>query len=128
MSIPTPPNPFRKLIGIEVTQRSGGSAICEIEIGPSLLQAAGIVHGGALSALFDSATVEAARGIYPEGTGIATMEMNLNFIRPVVDGRLVATGTVEHSGRTTAVVLARITCNEKLIVTGRATMSISQPV
>ncbi len=127
MPIPTPPNPFRQLIGIELTQRSGGSATCEIEIGPKLLQAAGIVHGGALSALFDSATVEAARGIYPEGTRIATMEMNLNFIRPVVDGRLVATGTVEHSGRTTAVVLARITCNEKLIVTGRVTLSITQP-
>lgn len=125
MSVPTPPNPFRRLLGIEVTERGDGLATCEIaSISPDLLQAAGIVHGGALSALFDAATVEAARSVYPEGTGIATVEMNLNFIRPVVEGRLIATGKVEHPGRTTSVVLAQIRCNDKLIVTGRATMSI----
>lgn len=128
MSIPTPPNPFRALLGIEVTQRKDGTATCEIDpIAPELLQAAGIVHGGALAALFDAATVEAARSVYPEGTGISTIEMNLNFVRPVTRGRLVATGTVEHSGRTTSVVLARLTCDDKLIVSGRATMSITPP-
>jgi uncharacterized protein (TIGR00369 family) len=70
----------------------------------------GTFYGGSLSALADSAINVAVTTTISPGTSFATLDLKMNFLRPVTpDGReLVARATVEQRGRTIAVSTARI--------------------
>jgi uncharacterized protein (TIGR00369 family) len=70
----------------------------------------GTFYGGALSAFADAAINLAVTTTLPAGTSFATLDLRMNFLRPVTpDGRdLVARATVEQRGRTIAVSTARI--------------------
>jgi uncharacterized protein (TIGR00369 family) len=70
----------------------------------------GTFYGGVLSALADSAISTAVTTTLPPGTSFGTLDIKVNFLRPVTpDGRnLVARATVEQRGRTITVSTARI--------------------
>ena len=62
----------------------------------------GTVHGSYISALLDSAMACSAHSLCPAGTANTTVEMKINFVRPIFkeSGRLFATGVVINAGRT----------------------------
>lgn len=62
-------------------------------------QAAGIVMGGFAAALADASLVVALCTVLPAGTLNSTIELKLNYLRPVVRGEMVAEGRVLHVGR-----------------------------
>ena len=68
------------------------------------------VQGGAIAMLADSALAGAIETVTPAGTAVATIDIKVNFLRPVEgDGRdLVAKGRVEHAGRTLAIANAEL--------------------
>jgi uncharacterized protein (TIGR00369 family) len=70
----------------------------------------GMFYGGVLTALADSAINTAVTTTLPPGTSFGTLDLKVNFLRPVTpDGRdLFARATVEQRGRTIAVSTARI--------------------
>jgi uncharacterized protein (TIGR00369 family) len=70
----------------------------------------GTFYGGVLSALADAAINAAVTTTLPPGATFATLDLKMNFLRPVApDGRdLQARATVEQRGRTIAVSTARI--------------------
>ena len=70
----------------------------------------GTFYGGVLSALADGAINTAVTTTLDPGTSFGTLDLNVNFLRPVTpDGRdLVARASVEQRGRTIAVSTARI--------------------
>jgi uncharacterized protein (TIGR00369 family) len=70
----------------------------------------GTFYGGAVSVFADAAINLAVTTTLPAGTSFATLDLRMNFLRPVIpDGRdLVARATVEQRGRTIAVSTARI--------------------
>jgi uncharacterized protein (TIGR00369 family) len=70
----------------------------------------GSFYGGVLSALADAAINTAVTTTLPPRTAFATLDLKMNFLRPVApDGRdLHARATVEQRGRTIAVSTARI--------------------
>jgi uncharacterized protein (TIGR00369 family) len=72
---------------------------------PSLCTAGGILHGGAVMALADSAGAACAILNLPEGaSGTTTIESKTNFVGSVRSGSVTATSTVLHRGGTTVVV------------------------
>jgi uncharacterized protein (TIGR00369 family) len=81
------------------------------------------MHGGVLATLLDSVMGMAASSVAPAGHFAVTVQINLNFIRPAWEGELlIATGEVEHSGRTTAVARGEArTEGGSLVGTGSAT-------
>jgi len=70
----------------------------------------GTFYGGALVALADTAINSAVTTTLPPGTSFGTLDLKVNFLRPVTpDGReLVARATVEQRGRTIAVTTCRL--------------------
>lgn len=68
------------------------------------------IHGGFTAALMDTALGCAVTSTLSEGTGVGTVQLNVNFVRKidVATGPLVATGTVIHRGRTMLTSEARI--------------------
>jgi uncharacterized protein (TIGR00369 family) len=71
----------------------------------------GVVHGGVLATLLDSACGCAVHTMLPRGVFYTSLDLTLKFLRPVTTatGPLTATGTVTHLGRRTALAEARLT-------------------
>jgi uncharacterized protein (TIGR00369 family) len=71
----------------------------------------GGVHGGVLATLADTALGCAVHSRLPAGTGYTTLEVKLNFVRPVTTatGRIRCEGNVLSLGRRAATAEARIT-------------------
>ena len=87
----------------------------------------GTVHGGWYGTVLDSAMACAVMTTVPKGKYYTTLEYKINIVRPIPLGRLVrSVGTVDHSGRSTAVAQGRIEDADtgKLYATGTTTCII----
>jgi len=80
----------------------------------------GTLHGGVLCDVADAAMGMAYAATLGEGETFTTLELKINFIRPVWTGRLVATGHVVHAGRTVGLVECDVVDDEARLV-ARAT-------
>jgi uncharacterized protein (TIGR00369 family) len=93
---------------------------------PAISQQHGFVHGGAVSAIADSAAGYAALSLMPAGTGVLTTEFKINLLAPAAGERIIARGRVVKTGRTLtlaqAEVFARTGGQEKLIALLTATL------
>jgi 1,4-dihydroxy-2-naphthoyl-CoA hydrolase len=97
--------PFAGLLGIEVVAAAPEEVRARLDWDESRCTAGGILHGGALMGLADSAGGLCAFLNLPDGaTGTATIESKSNFFRPVSDRYVQATSRVLHKGRTTIVI------------------------
>lgn len=75
-----------------------------LEWAPELCTAAGVLHGGVLMALADSAGGVCAFLNLPAGAHTATIESKTNFFGAVTEGTVRARSRPLHRGRTTIVV------------------------
>jgi 1,4-dihydroxy-2-naphthoyl-CoA hydrolase len=97
--------PFAGLLGIELVEASPDEVRARLAWDESRCTAGGILHGGALMGLADSAGgLCAFLNLRDGATGTATIESKSNFFRPVARGHVEATSRVLHQGRTTIVV------------------------
>jgi 1,4-dihydroxy-2-naphthoyl-CoA hydrolase len=97
--------PFARLLGIEVVSASPDEVRARLDWDESRCTAGGILHGGAMMGLADSAGGLCAFLNLPDGaTATATIESKSNFFRPVSARYVEATSHVLHQGRTTIVV------------------------
>ena len=121
-TLPVPP--AMKTLGIEPVEAEPGRVAFVLEPAEFHLNPFGIVHGGILAAMLDTAMGCAAHSLLPAATGYVTGEMNIRFLRPglVTAGPLVCTGEVVHAGTSTMVTSARIVDGEdRLVAVGGAT-------
>ncbi len=93
------------------------------------LQETGVVHGGVLAALADTACVYALRPSLPAAGALASIEFKINFFHPATaaGGTVVAQARVLHNGRRTAVAEAEVIQRERLVAKGSYTYSILAP-
>jgi 1,4-dihydroxy-2-naphthoyl-CoA hydrolase len=97
--------PFAALLGVEVVAADPDEVRARLEWDESRCTAGGILHGGALMGLADTAGGLCAFLNLPEGAAAtATIESKTNFFRPVSNGHVEAVSRVLHQGRTTIVV------------------------
>jgi uncharacterized protein (TIGR00369 family) len=75
-----------------------------MRVAPKHKQVHGVVHGGVLAAMADTAGGLATYMVVPRGTRLATVEMKINFLEPVAQGTVLAEARVLRKGRNFAVV------------------------
>jgi len=95
-----PPPPIATLIGFRPVSIDPGVAVFELEAGPRHANPMGTVHGGVLCDLADAAMGMAYASTLEDGETFTTLELKINFLKPVWSGRLVATGRLVKGGRT----------------------------
>src|SRR5882762_6149083 len=115
-----PPPPSATLIGFTLRSIEPGLAVFDMEVSERHANPMGTVHGGVLCDLADAAMGMAYAATLGEGETLTTLELKINFIRPVWSGRLVATGRVVHAGRTVGLVECDVVDDEARLV-ARAT-------
>ncbi|MBK8339080.1 MAG: hotdog fold thioesterase [Flavobacteriales bacterium] len=92
-------------------------------------QPAGLLHGGATAALAETlGSVGSAIPVVPGGKTTVGIELNVNHLKGVRDGRVIATGELVHRGRTTHVWDIRVRNErEELVAVCRLTNMIIDP-
>jgi uncharacterized protein (TIGR00369 family) len=95
-----PPPPIADLIGFSLTDVEPGRAVVTLLAGPRHLNPMGTLHGGVLCDVADAAMGIAYAGTLDEGETFTTLELKINFLKPVRAGRLVATGRLVKGGHT----------------------------
>jgi uncharacterized protein (TIGR00369 family) len=87
--------PFEKLLNMEIIRAEAGEAVLRMPFVKSLAQGAGLMHGGALVGLADTAVVMAIKSILVPGTHFATISMKSRFLHPVKKGILEAQARID---------------------------------
>jgi uncharacterized protein (TIGR00369 family) len=97
-AVPQPP--IAELLGMQVREIGSGRAVFDLEADPARhANPMGTLHGGVLCTLADSAMGMAYADTLGDDETFATLELKINFLRPVWRGRLVATARVVQAGR-----------------------------
>jgi len=114
--------PFLKLLGVEVESVAPGAATLVLPVREDLMRNDGIIHGGALASLIDSAFAVAITPLLGEGERTVTVDLTIHYLRPVAGGVAKASARVLRAGRRVITVSAELFDeNEKLAATALST-------
>ncbi len=78
--------PFEEYLGMKIEEAADGRAVLSMPFTVKLAQGKGLMHGGAITGLADTAAAMAIKSILPEGTHFVTVELSLKFHAPVRSG------------------------------------------
>ncbi len=97
--------PLAATLGIRSDSYTAEKVVLSMEWAPSLCTAGGLLHGGVIMALADSAGAACALLNLPDNaSGTTTIESKTNFVGSIKSGRVSATSAILHRGGTTIVV------------------------
>ncbi len=123
-----PPPPIALLMDIDLVEVGEGRATFEGHPAEQHYNPIGVVHGGYVATLLDSAMGCAVETLQSAGTGYTTLELKVNFTRPLTTetGRVLAEGVVVHAGSRVATAEGRVFSAEtgKLLAHGTSTLLV----
>ena len=91
--------PYVGLLGLEFVSAGRGAATFALEMREELTRMGGILHGGALVSLMDTAAAFAVHTLLgPDGRTV-TVDLTVHFLRPATAGRVESRATVLRQGR-----------------------------
>lgn len=114
--------PYAHLLGIELDEVSSGTATLGLNLRKELTQNHGVIHGGAIASLIDSATAFAIISLLAPKEKVTTVDLTISYLRPLMNGRIIAVAKVVRAGRRLIVVSAEVTGSDgKLAATALST-------
>ena len=118
-------NPFWALLAIELLEMKKGWAKVRLPIEKKLTNAIGLVHGGAIFSAADSAVGMALVGLTKRDENISTLEMKINYMKPVKGREIIAEARIIHRGTQTGIGDVEVRDEKQnLISKGLATYAI----
>jgi uncharacterized protein (TIGR00369 family) len=97
--------PFLKVLGVEIVTNTADEVRVRMPWREELCTTLGIMHGGAIMSMADTAGAMCAFLNLPEGAGgTTTIESKTNFLRAVREGVVEAIARPLHAGRKVVVV------------------------
>ena len=118
---------FAELVGFQVFPESDGTGKAQLIVSERHLNPNGVVHGGALFTLVDTAMGASLMQRLDEGEICATLQISMNFLRAVVSCDVVeCEARVVNKGRRFANVRGELYVQEKLVGTADGNFAIMQ--
>ena len=87
-------------LGARITEAEPGRVVLELEAGPEHRHGGGVVQGGVITQIADAAMGMSLGTLQEDGLWNTTIELKINFIRPVISGRIRAVGRVVEMKQT----------------------------
>lgn len=105
-----PPPPIALLLGYRIAAVEKGRAEFTLTPAEYLYNPFATLHGGIAATLLDTAMTAAVLSCLPKGAGGTTLEIKVNYLRPVSDrtGPVRAIAEAVHLGRQTATAQGRL--------------------
>ena len=94
---------FQKVLGIRFVEAHDDGITIELPIKPDFINGAGVVHGGICATLVDAAAGGGIHNVIGRTSRMTTIELKINYLRPIVEGTLTARSKVVKAGRTICV-------------------------
>jgi uncharacterized protein (TIGR00369 family) len=108
---------YARFLGLELCEKDGGQAAICLEVRDELKQNQGVVHGGAIASLIDTASAFAILAVLKENEQVTTTDLTIHYLRPVTSGRMIAEGKIVRAGRRRFVVSVEVENNGLLAAT-----------
>ena len=120
-------SPYPKHMSMTLDHIEIDKADIALELADFHLQPFGIVHGGVVATMIDTATFWAAFLRLPEDSGLVNVDLKLNYLQAAIAGRLIARGACMRYGRSINYSEAKVFDeNDKLIAHGTSTLLVLQ--
>ena len=101
--------PLRTFLDFTIDDGIDGEAVAALDVNDRHLNPNGVVHGGVVFTLVDTAMGRATMSVLDEGRICASIEVAVRYLRPITGGRLVATASVLRAGRRIVHLEGRVT-------------------
>jgi uncharacterized protein (TIGR00369 family) len=108
--------PFAQHLGLVVEEAGPDKVIARLAWAPHLCTSGGVMHGGVLMSLADSAGALVTFLGLPEGATTATITSTSQLFRPVSGGTVRAVAVPLHRGRTTVTAQSSLYDSEDRLV------------
>lgn len=117
--------PFPAHMAMQLSEMNMGLATIELDLSNTHLQPFGLVHGGVIATMIDTATFWAVFMRIPEDAGLVNVDLKLNYLRSVTKGRLKAEGRSIRDGKSICYSEARVHDEKgELIAHGTSTLMV----
>ena len=118
--------PYARHLGLEFVSAERGAATFALDWREELSRMEGILHGGAIVSLLDTAAAFAVMTVLPPGGSTVTVDLTVHFLRPVSAGRIEARARVLRDGRRLCVLQIEATDQLGVLISTATTTYIKQ--
>ena len=117
--------PYVGLLGFEFVRAERGAATFALDVREELTRMGGILHGGAVVSLLDTAAAFAVHTVIEPDARTVTVDLTVHFLRPASDGRIEAHARVLRRGRRVCILSVEARdANAEIIATSTMTYFI----
>jgi acyl-CoA thioesterase len=120
-------HPFAELINLQVIEQRAGFCKCSLTVDNKHLNPHHVVHGAVLYALADTGMGAALYPTLSAGEICATIQITMNYFKPVPSGVIVCTTEMINRGKAVAHLESRLFVSEVLVATANGNYSIFRP-
>lgn len=120
-------HPFADLIGLVIEEQRSGFSKCTLTATEHHCNPHKVVHGAVIYALADTGMGVALYPALANGEICATIEVKINYFKPVVPGVIVCLTEVVNRGKTVANLESRVFVRERLVALANGNFSIFTP-
>lgn len=117
-------SPFVLWMGIRFSAVENGYSRCSLEVSESMMNSAGILHGGVVYSLADTGMGGSLHSSLAEGERCATIELKIVYLSAVTEGELVCESKVIHRGDDIAVIEADVRNDNRHVARALGTFAI----
>jgi len=117
-------NPFADLMGLVVSRPRDGRCRANFKVAAEHLNPNRVAHGGTLYTMADTAMGAAIHSVLERGLACVTIELKMNYLKPVREGQVICTAKVVQCGKRIAVVEADIRNQGALVAKALGTFAV----
>lgn len=120
-------HPFAELIDLNIEERAAGHSRLSLIVARAHLNPHQVVHGAVLFAMADTGMGAALAPSLSDGEVCVTIEIKINYFKPVSTGTLICLTRVVNRGRTVANLESRLFLGETLVAMANGSYAIFTP-
>ena len=108
---------YAKFLGLELCELKSGDVTVCLDVRDDLKQNHGVVHGGAIASVIDTASAFVILTAIDENDKVTTTDLTIHYLRPVTSGRMLARARIVRGGRRRFVVNVELENEGRLAAT-----------
>ena len=120
-------HPFADLVEFAVDAQAAGRSTLSLRVAAKHMNPHHVVHGAVLYAMADTGMGAALYPTLAAGEICATIEIKINYFKPVVDGRVVCETELLNRGKSVANLESRLFVGETLVAQANGNYAIFKP-
>ena len=116
--------PYAKFLGLELGDIQPDEVSIHLNVHTQLKQNQGVVHGGVIASLIDTASAFVVLTHIEPEERVTTTDLTIHYLRPVTEGRMTATARIVRPGRRLFVLSVEVTDSKGTLVATAVTTYI----